>query len=159
MAIVGAGMAGAAAAGALREAGVAVRLFDKGRGAGGRMSTRRVSTPVGELVFDHGAQWFTARDPAFAVAVEGWADAGACAPWTGRLLTFRFGAPQPMPAATRWVGCGGMSAIVKAALTGVDIRFGARVEALEGGPGRVAASLRRRRERRAVRRRADRDPR
>ncbi|MBJ7444199.1 MAG: NAD(P)-binding protein, partial [Sphingobium sp.] len=37
LAIIGAGMAGLACADRLAEDGVAVRLFDKGRGPGGRM--------------------------------------------------------------------------------------------------------------------------
>ena len=40
IAIVGAGMAGIAAAHALRQNGVAVALFDKARAAGGRIATR-----------------------------------------------------------------------------------------------------------------------
>jgi predicted NAD/FAD-dependent oxidoreductase len=59
-AIIGAGMAGLACADALKEAGHNVALFDKGRGPGGRMSTRRMETPLGEVAFDHGAQYFTA---------------------------------------------------------------------------------------------------
>lgn len=62
VAIVGAGMAGLSCARALVEAGLKVAVFDKARGAGGRMATRR-----GELAsFDHGAQYFTARSPDFA---------------------------------------------------------------------------------------------
>ena len=42
--------------------GWAVTVFDKGRGPGGRLATRRAD----DLRFDHGAQYFTARDPRFA---------------------------------------------------------------------------------------------
>ena len=62
--VIGAGMAGIACARALAEAGHAVRVLDKGRGPGGRMATRRVTTRAGEVRFDHGAQYLTARDPA-----------------------------------------------------------------------------------------------
>ena len=41
--IVGAGVAGAACARALADAGCAVQVFDKSRGVGGRMATRRAS--------------------------------------------------------------------------------------------------------------------
>ena len=58
-AIIGAGMAGIACADALQAAGHAVAVFDKGRGPGGRMSTRRMETPLGTVAFDHGAQYFT----------------------------------------------------------------------------------------------------
>ncbi|MEF8717273.1 MAG: NAD(P)-binding protein [Candidatus Accumulibacter necessarius] len=46
---------------ALQRAGLEVSLFDKSRGPGGRMSTRRGD----DWQCDHGAQYFTARHPAF----------------------------------------------------------------------------------------------
>ena len=61
IAIVGAGIAGLAAARRLRAAGLTCTLFDKSPGLGGRMATRR----EGYLRFDHGAQYFTARGPRF----------------------------------------------------------------------------------------------
>ncbi|MDP3490273.1 MAG: FAD-dependent oxidoreductase, partial [Phenylobacterium sp.] len=42
IAIIGAGMAGLSCAEALSDAGHAVQVLDKGRGPGGRMSTRRI---------------------------------------------------------------------------------------------------------------------
>ena len=62
VAVVGAGMAGIACARTLVQAGCQVTLIEKSRGFGGRMSTRR--TEFGG--FDHGAQYFTARDSRFA---------------------------------------------------------------------------------------------
>lgn len=79
--IVGAGMAGLACAEDLVRLGHAVRLFDKGRGPGGRMSTRRIQTAIGEAHFDHGAQYFTVRDAAFRRQVELWASEGLVAAW------------------------------------------------------------------------------
>jgi predicted NAD/FAD-dependent oxidoreductase len=79
VAVVGAGMAGAACARGLTDRGHVVRVLDKGRTIGGRMAQRR----VGDAVFDHGAQYLTVRDPAFAAAAEGWRAAGALAPWPG----------------------------------------------------------------------------
>ncbi len=61
VAVIGAGMAGLAAARILSEAGVRCTLFDKSRGVGGRMSTRR----AGDLQFDHGAQYFSAKGNRF----------------------------------------------------------------------------------------------
>lgn len=63
--IVGAGMAGLACAEGLAGLGHEVVLFDKGRGPGGRMSTRRLPTSAGEAHFDYGAQYFTVRDKNF----------------------------------------------------------------------------------------------
>lgn len=42
IAVIGSGMAGLSCADMLERAGHAVALFDKGRGPGGRMSTKRV---------------------------------------------------------------------------------------------------------------------
>jgi predicted NAD/FAD-dependent oxidoreductase len=99
-AIIGAGMAGLACADALAEAGHRAELFDKGRGPGGRMSTRRMATPLGEASFDHGAQYFTARDPRFLELVDDWYSAGIAAPW-------------PEAGGEAWVGVPGMNAIIR----------------------------------------------
>jgi len=58
IAILGGGVAGLSAARELRRHGIDVKLFDKSRGVGGRMSTRY----AGDWEFDHGAQYFTAQD-------------------------------------------------------------------------------------------------
>ena len=81
VAIVGAGMAGLSCAAALKTAGASITLFDKSRGPGGRMSTRRSA----HRRYDHGAQYFTARDPDFQAVVARWTADGLVAPWTGRL--------------------------------------------------------------------------
>ena len=77
-AIVGAGMAGVACARTLLQAGHRVTVFEKSPGAGGRMATRE--TPLGG--FDHGAQYFTVRDPRFARALE--TVPGLVRPWSAR---------------------------------------------------------------------------
>ena len=110
-AIVGAGMAGLACATTLTEAGHAVVLFDKGRGPGGRMSTRRLSTPLGDVAIDHGAQYFTARHPGFCRVVEAWRDLGVVAPW-------------PLVAPDAWIGVPGMNAIIRHMAKGHDVRWG-----------------------------------
>jgi len=68
VAIVGAGMAGATAARKLRRNGAACVLFEKSRGLGGRMATRRADN----LYFDHGAQYFTARGQRFGALACEW---------------------------------------------------------------------------------------
>jgi hypothetical protein len=60
VAIVGAGIAGLTAGRALAAAGAAVELFDKRRGRGGHVSTRRRENGA----FDHGARRFSARSAA-----------------------------------------------------------------------------------------------
>lgn len=90
VAVVGAGLAGLSCAQALRSAGLQVTVLDKSRGVAGRMSTRR-----GEgWQADHGAQYFTARHPAFAAEVARWTDAGVAAPWTPRIAVLGGDDPQ-----------------------------------------------------------------
>ena len=79
--IVGAGVAGLACARGLARQGHEVVLLDKGRGPGGRMSTRRMQTALGEAQFDHGTQYFTIRDQGFREQVETWIAEGLVAPW------------------------------------------------------------------------------
>lgn len=110
-AIVGAGMAGLSCADRLKRAGHGVSLFDKGRGPGGRMSTRRMQTPLGEVHVDHGAQYFTVRDPAFMAQVARWSASGVAAPW-------------PTAGTGAWVGVPGMSAVVRDLAQQHDVSFG-----------------------------------
>ncbi len=123
IAIVGAGLAGLACAARLAASGHRAALFDKGRGPGGRMSSRRVATQEGDAAFDHGAQYFTARDPAFAAEVEAWARAGLAARW-----------PAAGPEA--WVGTPAMNAPLKHLAAGASVRWGVRADAISGAPGR-----------------------
>jgi renalase len=120
VAIIGAGMAGLACADALANAGHAVTLFDKGRGPGGRMSTRRIMTDLGEASFDHGAQYFTARHPAFRRLVERFQQKGIVATW-------------PVAGPDAWVGLPGMNAVVKYMAAGFDVHWSHQVLGLSRG--------------------------
>lgn len=90
VAVVGAGLAGAACARALSLAGHPVHVFDKSRGPGGRLATRRVewvdrhgqgcSTRL-----DHGAVGITARSAAFQTFVDQALHAGCLAEWAPTL--------------------------------------------------------------------------
>ncbi len=110
-------MAGLACAAKLVQTGHAVSLFDKARGPGGRMSTRRVDTAQGEAAFDHGAQYFTARDPAFMAQVAHWAQDGAAARW-------------PAAGDDAWVGVPAMNAPLRALAAAHHVRWSTRIEAL-----------------------------
>jgi renalase len=103
--IIGSGMAGITCARALADAGLPVRVLDKGRGIGGRMATRFVTTASGELSFDHGAQYLRPRDPEFAKVLV---QAGAC-PWPGG------------PDEGRQVGMPGMSGVPRALADGLAV--------------------------------------
>lgn len=112
--IIGAGMAGLACAERLTKSGHKVLLFDKGRGAGGRMSVRRTETPMGEAAFDHGAQYFTVRDPGFQARAEAWIRAGLIAPW-------------PAAGEDAFVGTPGMNAPLREMAGRFEVQWGARV--------------------------------
>ena len=132
VAIIGAGIAGAACAQVLQDAGLAVALLDKGRGAGGRLATRRITLEDGrQAQVDHGAQYFTARSHGFREALKGWIAAGAAAPWPARLGTLSAGHFTPgADAETRYVGTPRMSAL-GGHMAGPAARYGARVARLE----------------------------
>jgi renalase len=117
IAIVGAGAAGLACARRLTDQGRAVRVFDKGRKAGGRLATRRVETAHGPAQFDHGAQYFTARDPDFTAAVANWRANGPVIAWDGDFAVLTAGRSTPSRAEARYVAAPGMSAL-GAALAG-----------------------------------------
>lgn len=75
--VIGSGLAGLAAARTLKTAGFTVIVLDKGRRIGGRMATRRADG----FLFNHGAQFVTARNSAFSALCSEAAASGACAPW------------------------------------------------------------------------------
>ena len=116
-AVVGAGMAGLACAARLTAAGMSVVLFDKGRGPGGRMSTRHVDADGHRLSFDHGAQYFTVRNPGFAQQVAAWEAAGIARHW-------------PEAGRDAWVGVPGMNAPIRHETAKHDVRFGQHVDGL-----------------------------
>ena len=80
IAVVGAGMAGVACARTLVQAGHTVTVFEKSTGIGGRMATRNSAFGT----FDHGAQYFTVRDPRFVQALKTVPD--LCKPWSANTV-------------------------------------------------------------------------
>lgn len=108
--VVGAGLSGLTAARELASNGHDVSVFDKGRGVGGRLATRR----AGNAVFDHGAQFFTVRNPEFQTQVDSWLSSGVVREWC-RGFESEDGHP-------RYVGTTGMTALAKDLAAGHDVR-------------------------------------
>lgn len=129
VAIIGAGLSGASAGQALAKQGASVALFDKGRGPGGRCATRRHDV----YSFDHGAQYFTARDPRFRRQVAAWTKQGVATRWRPRIGELVDGRFEPSRRNDLWVGTPGMNEIAREMLGGLDIRFNAPVRAIERG--------------------------
>lgn len=151
VAVIGAGLAGLACATRLVSYGFRVQVFDKGRRPGGRTSTRRVGSGEGATVdatdgpavgapatwqFDHGAQYFTVRDPVFAERVGEWLSEGTAAVWHGRIRVLernrlgpeREGSEGPT---VRYVGVPGMGSLGRRLAGECRVVSEARVDALE----------------------------
>lgn len=125
--ITGAGIAGLLAGRALAGAGWRVTLLDKGFRPGGRMATRR----IGAAVFDHGAQFFTVRDPAFGSLVQGWTTSGLVDEWCR-------GFNADADGHGRYRAAAGMNSIPAALAEGLTILTGFRVDAIRPLNGRWA---------------------
>ena len=132
VAVVGAGISGLACARALKVAGCEVTVFDKSRAPGGRLSTRR-----GEgWQCDHGAQYFTARDPAFRSEVARWQRARIVSRWAPQLAAIEGGHVELRPSSLeRFVGQPRMSSITRHLARGLDLRVGTRVSMISGEAG------------------------
>jgi len=137
VAVVGAGLAGAVAARHLADAGHEVQVFDKSRGAGGRLATRRAEWTDRQDAprttrLDHGAPGFAARDERFRAFVVEAVGAGWLAPW----------APVWAPAgsaledsAEQFVAVPEMPRMCRELLAGIDCGWNEPVEGLLRGGG------------------------
>jgi photolyase PhrII len=132
VAVVGAGIAGLAAARTLSDQGFVVSVFDCGRGVGGRTAHRR----AGVHRFDHGAQYFTARDPRFARFVEAWIERGVVAPWDGRIVKLSSGGTTSATSPViRYVGAPGMNALAKHLARDISVITQCSVSRMRRGEG------------------------
>jgi len=134
IAVIGAGVAGAACAAGLLRAGFDVTVFDKSRGVGGRMATRRaqwadLDGTVRTVEFDHGCPHFTASRPRFQAVVHRAEALGFVAHWQQhRYATF------PSPKVHEEVlPTPNMPAFCRHLLHGVPLRLGEAVTALQRG--------------------------
>ncbi len=132
IAIIGAGVTGLTCARRLSQAGLRVSVFDKGRGLGGRLATRRVSglgKAGGEIAaFDHGAQYVTAHGAAFKTSLERRAASQAAAVWRPEQSDVH----DEKSDATPWhVGTPGMSGLAKSWGADLSIALKTRVDRIE----------------------------
>jgi predicted NAD/FAD-dependent oxidoreductase len=138
IAVIGAGLAGLSAARALRSHGHDVVVFERLRGPGGRVATRRLTgiempraLAGASLEFDHGAQYFTVRDDRFSATVAEWLRDRVAAKWTGRIVSFDDEGWDELEEQTdRYVGTPAMSTIAAAMAEGLDVRYGQAIESL-----------------------------
>lgn len=136
VAVIGAGIAGAACARTLLLAGRSVHVFDKSRGPGGRLATRRVvwvdrSGQDRTTRLDHGAVSITAHSAAFQGFIDQALHAGWLAEW---MPTLAAGSLQPEDDGRHYVPTPDMPALCRRLLDGAPATWSSAVESLHRGP-------------------------
>ena len=129
IAIIGAGLSGLTVANRLKDF-ADITLFEKSRGVGGRMSTRRAEP----YFFDHGAQFFTAHTDEFKAFIAPMIDDGIIERWDARFVEIehrkitqkrQWGEDYP-----HYVGAPGMNAIAKYLRRGLQVQLDTRVQSI-----------------------------
>ena len=129
IAIIGAGISGLSAAHLLKDY-ADITLFEKECGVSGRMSTRCAEP----YLFDHGAQYFTARTKPFQDFIRPLIDQGIVERWNARYVKFKgdkiierkkWSDEEP-----RYVGVPGMNQIAKFLAEGLNIHINTRIVSL-----------------------------
>jgi renalase len=135
--VIGAGISGVACARALTDAGLAVRVLDRGRRPGGRMGGRTLhGRPV-----DLGASYLTVPEGSpFGAVVADWVTRGLARPWTD---TFAVAGPTGLTGTTtgplRYGSAGGLRGLVADLATGLDLAQERTVHRVAARPdGRTA---------------------
>lgn len=130
VAIIGAGLSGLTAANILK-GHADVTLFEKARGVGGRMSTRRAEP----YFFDHGAQFFKVRGDAFKAFISPMIKDGVIKRWDARFVEIndrvttqkrQWGEHHP-----HYVGAPGMNAVARYLAEGLRVRAEVRVGSIK----------------------------
>lgn len=125
IAIIGAGISGITLANNLKDF-AEVKIFEKARGLGGRMSSRYHEN----FAFDHGAQCFTARSDEFQKFLYPFILSEDVAPWQGRAVNIEGEKITPrFWFETHLVACPNMNSLCKKMAQGLDISTS--VEVLE----------------------------
>lgn len=137
IAIIGAGIAGITLARALAPL-ADVTIFEKSRGLGGRMANRRREG----FSFDHGAQYFTARSPAFKAAADEAVAEGPAGIWPKTVHTLRADGlvKDTRPPEPRYIGIPGMNGFANGLAEGLEIRKQATVAHLAASENAWALS-------------------
>lgn len=127
--VVGAGISGIACARAMSQAGLAVRVLDRGRRMGGRMASPTVDgRPV-----DTGASYLTAADPAFETVVADWQRRGLVRPWTETFAAIKSERSQDKQGPMRYGATRGLRSLVEDLAAGVDVESVRTVERVTAG--------------------------
>lgn len=132
IAIIGAGIAGLTMALRAREQGMAATVFEKSRGPGGRLASKRVGDDVS---VDMGAQFFTVRNPRFQALLDQYTGDGAFDLWNASLWhESADGEVGHFHPAQRYVGSPRMSAVTRALAQNLSIQSETRITAVTPRP-------------------------
>jgi photolyase PhrII len=132
IAMIGAGMAGLMCSRVLRDSGLEIKCFDKSHRVGGRSSTRIVE---GKTQFDHGAQYFTVRDPVLQPYLESWCADKHVAKWDGEIVAIdEPGSFRAVPKLERFVGAPKMESLSQHLSRDLSIDLEIEVAAVECTP-------------------------
>lgn len=132
IAILGAGIAGCTLAQSLRKK-TRVQVFEKSRGPGGRLSTRRGE----EFTFDHGAQFFTGRAQQFLQFLAPYLKSGLIQGWNPKLITLgNRRAYKRQWFEPHFVAVPGMAAWIKELAAPLPIHFDCTIQAAERRDGK-----------------------
>jgi predicted NAD/FAD-dependent oxidoreductase len=131
--VVGAGIAGLACARELLDAGVPVRVLERGRVVGGRLASSRIDGRYADI----GAAYLTADDPGFQGRLDSWRVAGLAEPWTDTLLVFdgAGGQPHPTTGPMRWSAPGGLRSLAEDLARELDVTCEFEVTSLADAAG------------------------
>lgn len=136
--IVGAGLSGLACARRVADAGLRVRLLDRGRRPGGRLGART----SGAHEIDLGAPYCTVSDDRFRAVADDWLARGLLREWTD---TFRVGGPEGLGEAKqgpmRYAAPAGMRSLADDLADGLDIERRVVEAARPGLDGATAVVL------------------
>jgi predicted NAD/FAD-dependent oxidoreductase len=130
IAVIGAGMSACGFYQNLDGKASSVSFFDKGRGFGGRMSRRHIEN-IGD--FDHGAQFFTARDKAFKSVLEKADKSGLIGSFSEKISYYKGDKKERARESLRYFSKPA-NGLVKYLLTGADVSLSQKVvRILESG--------------------------
>ncbi|HBW84361.1 MAG: flavin containing amine oxidoreductase-like protein [Gammaproteobacteria bacterium] len=125
IAVIGAGLSGLSVAHSLRNF-TEVQMFEKSRGVGGRLATRRAAG----YEFDHGAQFFTCRSKYLESLLKNKNFVDAVTTWEPKLVTLepRSGSFKRSWFEPHYVGIPSMTAFPKRLARDLDISFSTSVQ-------------------------------
>ncbi|XP_020586540.1 uncharacterized protein LOC110028856 [Phalaenopsis equestris] len=125
IAIIGGGLSGLLCPPPLAPRGILrSTVFDTGiHGLGGRMATRTLVESQKKLVFDHAAQFFTARDARFQKLVHKWVSEGLVTEWKGVIGELEAGGrfTPIQSSAAKYIGIEGMRLLADSIHKGTNL--------------------------------------